>query len=145
MIDRRYSVGAAHFTRSPAGYSGVFTGPGCYRRTGGNRSALLSCRGLALLFLDAETVLIYPEAFQPHDLAILRRLVPELIEIDETEACDNFACNAIVVNKTIINNGCGPELRKVLEKRGFEIVTCDLSEFHKSGAGARCLALNCYP
>ena len=58
----------------------------------------------------------------------------------ESEAL-NFACNAVVVGRTVITNvGC-PELHRELESRGFTPIATPLGEFVKAGGSAKCLTL----
>ena len=58
----------------------------------------------------------------------------------ESEAW-NFACNAVVVGRTVVTNvGC-PELHRELESRGYTPIATPLGEFVKSGGSAKCLTL----
>ena len=54
-----------------------------------------------------------------------------------------FCCNAVVIDRRVIlHRGVSRPLRKELERRGFEMVELDLSEFLKAGGSAKCLALH---
>ena len=58
----------------------------------------------------------------------------------ESEAW-NFACNAVVVGRTVVTNvGC-PELHRELQSRGYTPIATPLGEFVKSGGSAKCLTL----
>ncbi|HJN66163.1 MAG TPA: amidinotransferase, partial [Pirellulales bacterium] len=52
-----------------------------------------------------------------------------------------FACNAVVVGKTVITNSGCPQLHEALAGRGYEPQETDLSEFVKAGGSAKCLTL----
>jgi len=63
-----------------------------------------------------------------------------LIAVDEQEArC--FACNAVVVGKTVITNSGCPGLHRQLETRSFQPLETPLGEFVKAGGSAKCLTL----
>ncbi|KHJ80588.1 hypothetical protein OESDEN_19735 [Oesophagostomum dentatum] len=64
----------------------------------------------------------------------------ELIPVPEEDA-KKFACNAVVIGKNVILNvGCNT-IAKELEKRGFKVHFCDMSEYLKSGGSCKCLTL----
>lgn len=82
----------------------------------------------------------YPGAFDEYALKALREVVGELIEVEEAEA-RSFACNAVVVGRTVVTNvGC-PKLHAALHERGFATRETPLCEFVKSGGSAKCLTL----
>jgi len=82
----------------------------------------------------------YPQAFDAYGQRALREVVQELIPVTESEAW-NFACNAVVVGRTVITNAGCPELHRELESRGYKPIATPLSEFVKSGGSAKCLTL----
>jgi len=82
----------------------------------------------------------YPAAFDEYAAAALRELVPELIEVSRAEA-QRFACNAVVVGRTVITNTGCPELHRALAARGFLPRETPLDEFVKAGGSAKCLTL----
>ena len=49
---------------------------------------------------------------------------------------EHFACNAVVLGKTVITNTGCPALHQQLHARGFETAECPLSEFVKAGGSA---------
>ncbi len=52
-----------------------------------------------------------------------------------------FACNAVVVGKTIVmNSGC-PELQEGLHAWGYTTRPTNLEEFIKAGGSAKCLTI----
>ncbi|CAM3914101.1 dimethylarginine dimethylaminohydrolase family protein [Kibdelosporangium persicum] len=95
---------------------------------------------IAFCPLDSRTALIVPEAFTPNDRRRLARLVPDAV-LATTEEGSMFVANSIVVGRTVVMPACTPRLAKSLERRGFDIAVCDVSEFLKAGGGCRCLTL----
>lgn len=82
----------------------------------------------------------YPPAFDDYGRRSLESLVPELIPVAPEEA-QSFACNAVVVGRTVVTNiGC-PTLHRALAERGFTPVATPLGEFVKAGGSAKCLTL----
>jgi N-dimethylarginine dimethylaminohydrolase len=90
--------------------------------------------------LSGSEVIYFPGAFDAYGLAALTGLVGEerLLSVNETEA-QQFCCNAIQVGRQVVINSGAPELAEKLEARGYQVLECELSEFLKSGGGARCL------
>jgi N-dimethylarginine dimethylaminohydrolase len=90
--------------------------------------------------LAAGVAIYYPPAFDDYGQRALREVVEDLIPVVEAEAW-NFACNAVVVGRTVITNAGCPQLHRELEARGYEAIATPLSEFVKSGGSAKCLTL----
>lgn len=82
----------------------------------------------------------YPPAFDDYGLRALREFVAELIPVDDDEA-RRFACNAVVVGRTVVTNAGCPELHRQLRAGGFEPRETPLDEFVKAGGSAKCLTL----
>lgn len=90
--------------------------------------------------LDESTAIYYPGAFDDYGRRVLENLVPDLIEVSPDEA-QAFACNAVVVGRTVVTNiGCD-RLHDTLAARGFHAVATPLGEFVKAGGSAKCLTL----
>lgn len=90
--------------------------------------------------LQRDTAIYFPGAFDDYGRQVLRELVPTLIEVEEVEA-RRFACNAVVVGKTVVTNtGCA-KLHQQLSERGFTPRETPLDEFVKAGGSAKCLTL----
>jgi N-dimethylarginine dimethylaminohydrolase len=90
--------------------------------------------------LSPEQAIYYPDAFDDYGRQVLRESIGELISVDEKEA-RRFACNAVVLGKTVVTNtGCAT-LHRALADRGFAPLETDLSEFVKAGGSAKCLTL----
>jgi N-dimethylarginine dimethylaminohydrolase len=115
---------------------------------------LLGCRVISLELVDPRyyhldtcfcplapgVAIYYPRAFDEYGQRALKEVVGELIPIEESEAW-HFACNAVVVGRTVVTNvGC-PELHRQLQSRGFTPYATPLGEFVKSGGSAKCLTL----
>jgi N-dimethylarginine dimethylaminohydrolase len=115
---------------------------------------LFRCRVIALELVDpfyyhldtcfcplAPGVAIYfPEAFDQYGRDVLTELVPELIPVAAAEA-RRFACNAVVVGRTVVTNTGCPLLHQSLAERGFTPRETALDEFTKAGGSAKCLTL----
>ncbi|HVU86518.1 MAG TPA: arginine deiminase-related protein [Pirellulales bacterium] len=82
----------------------------------------------------------YPAAFDNYAATVLRDMVPELIEVSRVEA-QRFACNAVVIGRTVITNTGCPELHRALGERGYTPRETPLDEFVKAGGSAKCLTL----
>lgn len=90
--------------------------------------------------LTAEVALYYPLAMDSYGRRALEESIPELIRVSEEEA-RAFACNAVVIGRTVVTNvGC-PELHGLLRARGFQARQTPLGEFVKAGGSAKCLTL----
>ncbi len=82
----------------------------------------------------------YPAAFDDYGRQALAASVDELIAVDEEEA-RRFACNAVVVGRTVVTNSGCPRLHAALVDRGFSPRETPLDEFVKAGGSAKCLTL----
>ncbi len=82
----------------------------------------------------------YPGAFDAYGQKVLESHVPSLIPVVEAES-HRFACNAVVVGKTVVTNTGCDRLAADLLARGYEPVATPLDEFLKAGGSAKCLTL----
>jgi N-dimethylarginine dimethylaminohydrolase len=82
----------------------------------------------------------YPGAFDDYGRRVLEEQVAELIPVDEQEA-RRFACNAVVVGRTVITNTGCPWLHDSLRDHGYNPMETPLDEFVKAGGSAKCLTL----
>lgn len=90
--------------------------------------------------LSAGRALYYPGAFSADARATLARSVPDLIEVPAGEA-ERFACNAVLVDGTVVLNiGC-PVTRSEIERRGLRSAETPTDEFIKAGGSVKCLLL----
>lgn len=84
--------------------------------------------------------LYYPAALDDYGRRALERAVDELIAVPEDEA-RRFACNAVVVGRTVITNTGCPQMHEELRRREFVPRETPLDEFVKAGGSAKCLTL----
>lgn len=82
----------------------------------------------------------YPPAFDRYGRDVLNSLIDELIPVEMEEA-RRFACNAVVVGRTVVTNTGCPQLHRALLARGFTPRETPLDEFMKAGGSAKCLTL----
>ncbi len=89
--------------------------------------------------LNNKQALWYPPAFSNDSQLILNKHL-DLFAVSKEEA-EKFACNAIVIDKSVILPvGCD-NTGKYLSKLGFDCYTCDMSEFMLAGGACKCLTL----
>ncbi len=82
----------------------------------------------------------YPQAFDAYGRKVIESNIPRLLPVNEAEA-KRFACNAVVVGKTVVTNTGCPELAAGLRAWGYEPVETELDEFLKAGGSAKCLTI----
>jgi N-dimethylarginine dimethylaminohydrolase len=90
--------------------------------------------------LEPGQAIYYPQAFDEYGLRALREHVPELIAVERDEA-RRFACNAVVIGRTVLTNTGCPRLHEALRAGGFDPQETPLDEFVKAGGSAKCLTL----
>lgn len=92
--------------------------------------------------LEGGHLLYYPGAFDEYGLRVIEANVPEDKRLTTSAAeARNFACNAVQVGRTVIANQLSARLSEALRRRGFEVISLNLSEFIKAGGSAKCLTL----
>jgi N-dimethylarginine dimethylaminohydrolase len=82
----------------------------------------------------------YPEAFDEYGRRALAAGIDELIAVEPREA-ERFACNAVVLGKTVVTNTGCDALSAELARRGYRPLATPLDEFVKAGGSAKCLTL----
>ncbi len=90
--------------------------------------------------LTTDEAIYFPGAFDAYGRQALSHAVPKLIEVAEEEA-QRFACNAVVVGRTVVTNTGCDRLHAELAARGYTPKATPLDEFVKSGGSAKCLTL----
>lgn len=90
--------------------------------------------------LSPTEALWFPPAFDAYGQKVLRTHVPHLIDVVEPEAV-RFACNAVVVGRSVVLNAGSDQLTRDLESRGYACHPVELDEFLKAGGSAKCLTL----
>ena len=115
---------------------------------------LINCRVIPVELVDARyyhldtcfcplaegEAIWYPPAFDDYGQQVIRALVPSLIEAEREEA-ERFACNAVVIGRSVITNTGCDHLHTALEDRGYQPIATPLDEFVKAGGSAKCLTL----
>jgi N-dimethylarginine dimethylaminohydrolase len=82
----------------------------------------------------------YPAAFDDYGRRVLAEVVDSLLPVERAEA-ESFACNAVVVGRTVVTNAGCPRLHAMLRERGYQPRETPLGEFVKAGGSAKCLTL----
>ncbi|MCX6806443.1 MAG: arginine deiminase-related protein [Patescibacteria group bacterium] len=83
-----------------------------------------------------------PEAFTRKSRALLNAYDGvEKIEVSRIEATKGFACNLVSTGETVIMSDNAPLLKAELTKRGFKIITPEITELAKGGGYIRCTTL----
>jgi N-dimethylarginine dimethylaminohydrolase len=90
--------------------------------------------------LSATEAIYFPGAFDDYGRRVLEEQIEALIPVEQREA-RRFACNAVVVGRTVVTNTGCPRLHNSLRDRGYEPVETALDEFVKAGGSAKCLTL----
>lgn len=92
--------------------------------------------------LNEDTALIYPGAFTDEGLALIRALIPNIIEANQHEAEVLFACNATCADgkNVVIQYGC-LDVNAKLEAAGFTVHEVSTDEYRKSGGSVFCMKM----
>jgi len=90
--------------------------------------------------LNAEAVLIYPEAFSPQAYASIKASVPRVHEINRDEAL-GFLCNGVAIRGRYLVSRMTPRVEDILGRENMEATLVETSEFEKSGGSVCCLKL----
>lgn len=90
--------------------------------------------------LDGNTVLVYPPALTADGLALIGAVFERVIEVDEADARERFACNATAClgRTVIVQRGC-TALRERLADLYYDVVEVETGEFLKSGGSVYCM------
>jgi N-dimethylarginine dimethylaminohydrolase len=90
--------------------------------------------------LSSTEAIYFPGAFDRYGQQVLNETVKTLIPVAEPEA-QRFACNAVVVGRTVVTNSGCPKLHADLVRLGYKARETPLDEFVKAGGSAKCLTL----
>ena len=94
---------------------------------------------MGFLPIDDQTAFYYPPAFSTNSQNLLKRLVPNLIELSE-EAVKAYAANSFVSGQDIIISAGTPKsFHDQLKQLGLRVHQVEVSEFKKAGGGIHCL------
>lgn len=93
----------------------------------------------AFLPIDDKTAFYYPPAFSRNSQNLLKRLIPNLLELSEDDV-RAFGANSFVSGSHIITSeGTSQKFHDDLKKVGMNVHLVDISEFKKAGGGIHCL------
>jgi len=94
--------------------------------------------------INDDTIAYVPEAFDIYSRELVAKLAKNMIVIAPEEA-KVMACNSKAVGDTVVvSTKQAPNFVKQLKTLGLNVVELELTEFLKSGAGAKCLTLEAY-
>ncbi len=88
--------------------------------------------------LNNETAFYYPPAFSQKSRGVLKKLVPNLIELSTDEA-NGFCANSVVTDHHVVHQKGNPTFQTKLKELGYTSVPVASDEFMKSGGGIHCL------
>jgi N-dimethylarginine dimethylaminohydrolase len=92
--------------------------------------------------LNEHTVMCYPPAFSREGMRLIEHYFEHIIEVDERECLESFACNATAVSgNRVLLPECAPKTKAALEGMGFEVAELSTGEFLKSGGSVYCMKL----
>lgn len=91
----------------------------------------------ALSVLDGDEVMYYPQAFSPGSRAVLRRLFPDALLVEDQDAAA-FGLNSVSDGLHVLLPQAATGLPAALRDRGFEPVPMDLGELLKGGGSVKC-------
>ena len=94
----------------------------------------------ALAVLAPGTVAVHPPALAPASLALLRRRVATVLEVDAADAAV-LGLNAVSDGRHVVLPEQATGFASTLREHGFEPVGVDLSELLRSGGGPKCCTL----
>jgi len=86
-------------------------------------------------------VLYYSKAFDKKSNQLIKDVLHEKAISVSDEDAYKFACNAVCIENTIIVNEMSNSLKSLLWYRTYNVICTPLTEFLKSGGGAKCLTL----
>ncbi len=98
----------------------------------------------AIAILGDHDIAYYPGAFSPGSSAVLRRMFPDAITVDEAEAA-TFAMNSVSDGRNVVIPVESVRFGAALRERGYDPVPVELSEFRKAGGGPKCCTLEIRP
>ncbi len=83
-----------------------------------------------------------PEAFTRKSRALLHAYEGvEKIEVSRSEATKGFACNLVSTGETVVMSAKAPKFKAELIRRGFKVITPEITELAKGGGYIRCTTL----
>ena len=89
--------------------------------------------------LGSNRVAFYPGAFSEESAKVIRSRF-KTVEVEEEEAL-KFACNAVVLESSVVLPADCPKLVSDLRRHGFDAHAVPMTEFIKAGGACKCLTL----
>ncbi len=84
----------------------------------------------------------YPPAFDAESQRLLEaHIPPEKRIILSEEDARGFACNAVLIGKTLVMNQAGAGLQRALMDAGYRVEIVSVDEFIKAGGANKCLTM----
>ena len=97
---------------------------------------------LCLSILNETTAVVFPEAFHPESLEMLKLGFPNLIEVSARENLEFSACNCHSPDgKHVITHRGAKEFIAKLRDHGFSPIEVSTAEFLKSGGSVFCMKM----
>ena len=90
--------------------------------------------------INNDTALYVPDAFTAESRDAIERQFSDAIAVPTVEA-HRFACNSIVMGNDVVMSHDCPATQAELAVRGYRVYVVEITEFLKSGGGAKCLTL----
>lgn len=90
--------------------------------------------------LSGNRVMYYPAAFDSASVELIEEHTKNNIIVSDEDA-GHFACNAVLVEDTIVMNHASSDLKSRLEQAGYRVLTVAVSEFLKAGGANKCLTI----
>lgn len=87
-----------------------------------------------------DTIMYFPGAFDQESREKIKNCEADKIEVTLEEA-ESFICNGVYFEESVVLGGKTERIAPILQEKGLNVINLNLSEFKKSGAGARCLTL----
>ncbi|KAL4505140.1 hypothetical protein ABPG72_016207 [Tetrahymena utriculariae] len=97
----------------------------------------------AMFPISENLIAVYENAFSEEAKQKIKKLGCEIIYLTYKDAKE-FSCNSTVIGKHAIVHYEAENFIKLLQQRGFQIHTVDVSEFIKFGGGLKCLTFQHY-
>jgi N-dimethylarginine dimethylaminohydrolase len=97
----------------------------------------------SLCALDENTAMVYPPAFEPEGMKMIRHFFTNIIEVCDQDAL-NFAVNAAVMQRHVILQRGSAQTCRQLRDAGFTPIEVETGEFIKSGGSVYCLKMMVY-
>ena len=90
--------------------------------------------------INKDTALYVPDAFTSKSRDAIEHRFPDAITVPMEEA-HRFACNSIVMGNDVVMSHDCPATQAELVFRGYRVHVVEITEFLKSGGGAKCLMM----